>query len=727
MNILKCKLLADSLMDDKALERDLQEVFRLFTDDPYDLAGQWKKMFREPPMYDVWRFYEHDVYDFRFKYLLLNNYRKYGQPKEDTSYYGISFCKKLYKEGKTVEYPQSVFVLGNNGLGKSSLFDAMEQVCTGKISEATYRGISDLNWYVNRKQGIIPDVKLYTFYDESALENGVNLPFSDMGIDSHSFFLSENSIYELSRYMQTDGNSGDVDWVPCFCYALGLEDLLNFAKDSTGYCQALIDRVNEAVAMISDDPQKQRDNLKRFIRDTSVELSDNDFKKVGEFKEVLGGIKENFSSYDTKELLKLIEMNMPTGLTQLYSLNRFKERFKKVYANYQLIQNQGNGDNKPMAGRKRVRTENLDADENRFELITIIEDLHSSLETTMELKNTKDLPLDRIIHETQSYLLTQKALEHTKEADFFRGLPERLLAFQKNLKENLEEQFREIFDGEFQNIIKNTFEPFMSKGEKLDFVQVDHGVVAANYGMKVTVNDIPVNKYFNTFRFRLFCLSLMAAFNLKMMKKMKFRFPFVFDDIFYANDYRNKNELFVFFQVLANNANALLGDKDAVQVIFFTHDEQIVNTLLQKDIPFTYYSVSRLMELDKLEKHSLKFKEDYLKLSSEFKKNNDIDTQEVVEKEKVSPDIQIIESQLRENLVDVYILMNNLLKKYETYFDDDLLFRVHDTMDQLWYKTDCILKTPNEVNIQEHIESICHYISRIKEIFYELLKRKNAK
>lgn len=130
-------------------------------------------------------------------------------------------------------------------------------------------------------------------------------------------------------------------------------------------------------------------------------------------------------------------------------------------------------------------------------------------------------------------------------------------------------------------------------------------------------------------------------------------------------------------------------------------------------------------QLDKLEKHSLKFKEDYLKLSSEF--GNDVDTQEKSEKEKVSPDIQIIESQLREKLVDVYILMNNLLKKYETYFDDDLLFRVHDTMDQLWYKTNSILNTPNEVNIQEHIESICHYISRIKEIFYELLKRKNAK
>ena len=581
-------------MGDDSLARDLQEVFRLFNDDPNDLAEQWKNMFSEPPMIDVHRFYEHEVYDFRFKYLLLHNYRKYGQPKDENSYYGLSFCKK--SKGDSTEVPQSVFVLGNNGLGKSSLFDAMEQVCTGKISEASYRGISDLNWYVNRKQGIMPDVKLFTFYGDSVLENGTNLPFNNVGIDAHSFFFSENSIYELSRFMQTDGNSGDVDWVPCFCYALGLEDLMNFAKDSTGFCQALIDRVNEAVAMISEDPQKQRENLKRFIRDTSVELIDSDFKKVGEFRDVLGDIKDNISGYDIGELLHIIDKNMPKDLTQLYSMNRFKERFKKISENYQLIKNQGSGANKPMVGRKRVRTESLDADEIRFELITIIEDLHSSLETTMELKNTKELPLDRIIHETQSYLLTQKALEHAKEADFFKKLPDRLLTFQKNLKQHLKDQFEIIFDESFRKIIKKTFVPFMSNGEKLDFKQVDHGVVADDFGMKVTVNGIPVNKYFNTFRFRLFCLSLMAAFNLKMMKEMKFHFPFVFDDIFYANDYRNKNELSVFFDVLAENAAALLKNKDAVQVIFFTHDEQIVNTLLRKGIPFTNYSVSRLME-----------------------------------------------------------------------------------------------------------------------------------
>lgn len=596
MNILKCKLLADSLMGDGALERDLQEVFRLFTDDPYNLEGQWKKMFNEPPVDDVQRFYDHDVHDFRFKCLLLNNYRKYGQPKEDMSYYGISFCKKEHKGDETVERPQSVFVLGNNGLGKSSLFDAMEQVCTGKISEATYRGISDLNWYVNRKQGVMPDVKLYTFYNETALKNGATLPFNDMGIDAHSFFLSENSIYELSRFMQTDGNTGDVDWVPCFCYALGLEDLLNFAKDSTGYCQALIDRIDEVVGMISLDPQKQRDNLKRFIRDTSVELSDGDFKKLNEFWEILGDVKERISRDDIAVLLDVIKDKIPTGLSQLYSMNRFRERFNKIFADHELLEKQESGVSKPMVGRKGVRTERLEADKIRFELTSIIDELYSSLETTKELENTNDLPLDKIIRETQSYLLTQKALDHAKEADFFRGLPGRLLEFQKNLKMNLEKQFRAFFDDAFQKVIKNTFVPFMSKGEKLDFIPVDHGVVAENFGMKVTVNDIPVNKYFNTFRFRLFCLSLMTAFNLKMMKEMNFRFPFIFDDIFYANDYRNKHELFTFFQVLADNAGAILGNKDAVQVIFFTHDEQFVNTLLQKKIPFSYYSVSRLME-----------------------------------------------------------------------------------------------------------------------------------
>lgn len=130
-------------------------------------------------------------------------------------------------------------------------------------------------------------------------------------------------------------------------------------------------------------------------------------------------------------------------------------------------------------------------------------------------------------------------------------------------------------------------------------------------------------------------------------------------------------------------------------------------------------------QLEKLENRSRKFREDYqdvLNKISSRKKNGEN------QNNSLQSDIQEIEEHLKENLVDVYILMNNLLKKYEPCFDDDLLFRVHDTMDQLWYKTNEVLDTDdqNKVKIQDHIESICYYIRRIKEIFIELIKRKNA-
>lgn len=594
MNVLKGKLLAESLVDDQDLERNLQEVFTLFTDDPNDLAGHWEALFREPPMYDVDRYFHHEVYDYRFRCLLLNNYRKYGHPKRDAAHFGIPFYK--VNNNPYEEVPQSVFVLGNNGLGKSSLFDAMEQICTGKISEATYRGISDLQWYVNRNIGEAPDIRLYTCFDKDNYIGVSSSDFLETGIDAHGFFLSENSIYELSRFMQTDGKTGDVDWLPCFCYALGLEDILYFVEDSTGYYQALIDRIKEVNQMISNDPQKQRDNLERLIRDTSVVLTDKELDIVFICSEELGKIIEELPKFDIYSLYEKVWKITPAGLEHLYSMKIFKERLENVGVKIDLLRKQSALGTGSSVARKKIRTESYNADTIRFELKTIIEELHYSLETTKELRNVKSLPLDRIIHETETLLSSQKTLMHSKEAKMFEGLPERLTQFRNNLKENLEQQFKSFFDDAFRTVIKNTFVPFLAEGEKLDFVDMPHGVVVDDYGLKVTVNDIPINKYFNTFRFRLFCLSMMVAFNLKMMNLMKFRFPFVFDDVFYANDYRNKHELFSFFHVLADNAKALLGDKNAVQVIFFTHDEQFVNTLLQKKMPFSNYSVSRLME-----------------------------------------------------------------------------------------------------------------------------------
>ena len=65
------------------------------------------------------------------------------------------------------------------------------------------------------------------------------------------------------------------------------------------------------------------------------------------------------------------------------------------------------------------------------------------------------------------------------------------------------------------------------------------------------------------------------------MRREHFTFPMVLDDIFYANDYKNKRQLFKFFNILEQQADKML-DGHPLQVIFFTHDEQLVSTLNRK-------------------------------------------------------------------------------------------------------------------------------------------------
>ena len=75
------------------------------------------------------------VTDYSLRALLLRNFRKYGVPSGEYGYYGMYVS--------TDENPCSqMFLLGRNGVGKSSLFDAAEYFFTGNIGEAEYRRIN---------------------------------------------------------------------------------------------------------------------------------------------------------------------------------------------------------------------------------------------------------------------------------------------------------------------------------------------------------------------------------------------------------------------------------------------------------------------------------------------------------------------------------------------------------------------------------------------------------
>lgn len=89
-----------------------------------------------------------------------------------------------------------------------------------------------------------------------------------------------------------------------------------------------------------------------------------------------------------------------------------------------------------------------------------------------------------------------------------------------------------------------------------------------------SILPLPVNKYFNTFHFRLF--STMVSISIAMASRIntKINLPLVLDDIFYASDFENRATIERFIKELFRVFKQFTPDIE-LQLILFTHDQLI--------------------------------------------------------------------------------------------------------------------------------------------------------
>ena len=605
MNNLKRKLLVNALGDDyeKFLD-DLYKVLDLYPYGSLDLIDELKSLFSvlfsSTPSVSPKTLQSPN--DYRFRYLLLNNYRKFDKPKTLAEYYGLPFCEYV-NEYKKYQI-RNLFLLGGNGAGKSSLFNSMEYAFTNMIGEADYRGINNLEWYIHRYAEANPQVKVLTMNGEFDLDS---LNFKDTtGLDVHRFFFSENSIYDLSGYMMPDEENDQADWIPFFCYALGFEDILGFLngtyRDGDG-TECIYDEVCVKLKKIDEylavDYAKERKNTQTFISDACLVLTPAATDVIEKFYNSLISIQEQCGDMQVETLLSKLIAIIPNDILYISSLNEFRSNIEKLY-------HLSRANRKYNVISQKDILSNLYANANvsKEDVLPEITVMLKSLKVILDHCHTNIVPFEQISNKI-NYLLDLrstfaffgKSIKGVNISD----LLSRLKDFRIKLEKELASTIATYVDSEFVNVVVETLTgKFIDvKTEKLVFENRAFGSVFENFGIDISVNGVPVNKYFNTFRFRLFTLCLLAAFNFKAMKEYNFRFPFVFDDIFYANDYRNKAELYNFFKVLEKEASLYLGDKDQLQVIFFTHDEQFLGTLrFNKDEFFANSMVARLLEKD---------------------------------------------------------------------------------------------------------------------------------
>lgn len=532
-----------------------------------------------------------DFRDFTFKSLLVQNFRKYDRPRGG-DYFSLTFDT----DHKTDSVPKNQFYvfLGDNGSGKSSLFDAMEYVCTGKVSEAEYRKINQ-DWFLNRMEAVNPKRVLINT-SQLSISTADETPFSEE-VDVKRFFFSENSIMESSEFMQAFKQSAaetSTNWYDFFLFALGLDkDFIDFISDRpdiplfNDVCNAL----RHLKDILSIDGNHTQKSLKDLLVDKATTLTEEQKTHLGFFRDHLDDVqvkwgKGMFDELSLEDLISLIDISYNLN-KNFMSVSAVSDYTKQLYDIRNRIPNETTESSKGSYA-KRPPSMNLDEERNetisklKKELFNTIAEYKARFNIILE-NDEAHFDLTDVIKKNEDIKAWKFVQSHADLANLTVESIDNLLSLLEAVRTNARKEInvvvKDIINEDFCSLINKMFEGTFLKAKENFHFDISN---IENEEIKISVNDVPVHKYFNTFRYRLFYLSIQAAINLAKMKREHFSFPMVLDDIFYANDYKNKRQLFRFFTLLEEQADKILPKQQTFQVIFFTHDEQLVSTLNRK-------------------------------------------------------------------------------------------------------------------------------------------------
>lgn len=213
---------------------------------------------------------------------------------------------------------------------------------------------------------------------------------------------------------------------------------------------------------------------------------------------------------------------------------------------------------------------------------------------TMKLKYT-DLDFDELVRLSVLAKRKEEEIEDLRvQSDLLSGrisLQEELGEYCKKLDEYLGKEVNEAF-----SLIKDTvsqimeyFLSFRLDKEKIEISFVENKVCVQicydEYGEGSSGRKecrLSPQKYYNTFRYKLFCMVLKISVALAIMKRFRINFPIVLDDLFYASDYDNRELIALFMDELHKNYRKVFPESTGMQLqlICFTHDELVVDAML---------------------------------------------------------------------------------------------------------------------------------------------------
>lgn len=184
----------------------------------------------------------------------------------------------------------------------------------------------------------------------------------------------------------------------------------------------------------------------------------------------------------------------------------------------------------------------------------------------------------------------QKELAERKENQLNeQKLREDARLYYTRLEKYLDEQTLEVFT-DVRATILNVMRQFNIPGSKetlhIEYINGKISIEVAYAEYKGTYSEEKTDRsrlspclYYNTFRYKLFCMMLKMSMALAVMKRNRINFPIILDDVFYASDYHNRQLISFFIKQLYKSYRMVVGNESELQLICFTHDELVMDAI----------------------------------------------------------------------------------------------------------------------------------------------------
>lgn len=523
--------------------------------------------------------------DKRIRAIKFYNFRCFRTPN-DTIPYGVAFSKD--------EEPCSVFLVGGNGTGKSTVYSALELHYTGFCSHAKEMGcnIKDyLTYGFNRLPAIQDDdVSIGIIRQDQGGQEIKQTLNSFQPICPSSTYCSDYDVEQIRKNGKT-----------LFLYLL--------RQLGYGQFELLLQRISflqETIGKIEKSIQQNPESLSSDDFNTVIM---NFFRSINEEEENCS--KECDIYIDPEKIRNRIE-GFDTPQTTIF----FKEQWDIVRKSKTIPDTSPN--------ISLVIKKNAENIEEYYKQVELLANLYFELRKIFiykkKLRNNLEYsdPTSLQLAIIENIAKRRKALKD-KEFQYIADTIE-----DSENKKNVLEKIRLLIIDTQQKIIRQFYNTFQ---EELSNVMKEFSDDKETYKMEMTYNSISLKihvptteggfdaepyEYFNSFRFKLFCITLKITLAYYWMQKNKTIVPFVIDDVFNANDFKNGLNLEYFICNIYKWYNTkLMKEKECkipFQLIMFTHDD-MMQTAFKKGFlrskTFDYKEMENMLKTENVKHNNM--------------------------------------------------------------------------------------------------------------------------